>query len=70
MKNKLFYITITLLLIASVGFWSYMFQSEPAENEEPDYFDGSFELTMYHAEGCECCVEWAKYLEENGVHSN
>lgn len=70
MKNRLFYPLIVLLVIASVGFWAYMFQSTGAEQSEPntpDYFDGSFELTMYHAEGCECCVEWANYLEENGV---
>ncbi len=46
-----------------------MFQDSHQEaNNEVDYFDGSFELTMYHGEGCECCVEWAKYLERNGVN--
>ncbi|PKD42481.1 DUF411 domain-containing protein [Rhodohalobacter barkolensis] len=70
MKNKLFYSVIALIVLASAVFWGYMFQSteaEQPESETPDYFDGSFELTMYHAEGCECCVEWAKYLENNGV---
>ncbi|WP_083750241.1 DUF411 domain-containing protein [Rhodohalobacter halophilus] len=67
MKNILFYAISALLLIGSLVFWNYMFQSEPSQPDEPDYFDGSFELTMYHAEGCECCVEWANYLEENGV---
>lgn len=70
MKNKPFYIITALILLASVTFWIYMFQStgsELSEPDTPDYFDGSFELTMYHAEGCRCCVEWAKYLESNGV---
>lgn len=69
MKNKNFYISALLLITASITFWAFMFQS-PSEDihQEPDYFDGSFELTMYHAEGCGCCVEWAKYLESNGVN--
>jgi len=68
MSNKVFYPLLILLIAASVGFWIFMFQGSAEEvNSEPDYFDGSFELTMYHAEGCECCVEWAKYLENNGV---
>lgn len=68
MKTKLFYLIATVLIIASGAFWFSMFQSD--QPETPDYFDGSFELTMYYGEGCGCCIEWAKYLENNGVEVN
>lgn len=44
-----------------------MFQDK---NEEgyPDGSDHQIALTMYHAEGCDCCVKWADYLTDNGFH--
>lgn len=69
MNNKVFFPLLILFLAISIGFWIYMFQGSQDEvTHEPDYFDGSFELVMYHGEGCECCVEWAKYLENHGVN--
>jgi hypothetical protein len=66
MKNRLFYITLALLIFASIGFWVYMFQSNSAP-ETTDLYEGEITLTMYHGEGCMCCLKWADYLEENGV---
>lgn len=68
MNNKTFYILTGLVLTASVIFWIFMFQ-QPAADETslPASFEGTIELTMYHAEGCNCCVKWGEYLERNGV---
>lgn len=66
MNNKIFYIIAGILLAASAGFWAYMFQSQP-NVPEPQHYDGDITLTMYHAEGCDCCVKWAEYLEEDGI---
>lgn len=65
MKNKLIYSAIFILAVGSIVFWNYMFQS--GSQAVPDYFEGSFELTMYSTPDCGCCVKWAEYLEENGV---
>lgn len=69
MNNRTFYITAAVLVAASIGFWIYMFQDSSAETAEPvtELFDGEINLTMYHSEGCDCCVKWADYLEDHGV---
>lgn len=69
MKNKAFYTIIAASFIASVLFWGFMFQDRATETTEepPDAASSSITLTMYHGEGCMCCVRWAEYLEENGI---
>jgi len=62
MKNKPFYITLALLVAASIAFWIYMFQGNPAP-ETAELYEGEITLTMYHGEGCACCLKWAEYLE-------
>ena len=70
MNNKLFYIIAAVLIAVSAAFWIYMFQ-EPTEQvpqeAEIELYEGDITLTMYHGQGCECCVKWAEYLEDNGV---
>ncbi|MEX2573696.1 MAG: DUF411 domain-containing protein [Balneolaceae bacterium] len=61
MNNKLFYISTAALIAASTVFWIYMFQNTPKQ-VQPDYSDEVITLTMYHSEGCNCCVKWADYL--------
>lgn len=71
MNNRVFYIIAAILIAASVGFWIYMFQESPqAEFEETvtELYDGEINLTMYHSEGCNCCIKWADYLEDNGIN--
>lgn len=42
---------------------------EPSQSEPTgEVHDGEINLTMYHSEGCNCCVKWGEYLEENGVN--
>lgn len=68
MKNKLFYSAAALILIASIGFWAYMFQSPSSqETEPPNVYKGDITMTMYSTPNCGCCVKWAEYLEENDV---
>lgn len=73
MNNKAFYITAAVLIAASIGFWIYMFQDSPQPDVNEtvtvsDLYEGEINLTMYHSEGCGCCVKWAEYLEDNGVN--
>ncbi|MEX1261887.1 MAG: DUF411 domain-containing protein [Balneolaceae bacterium] len=71
MNNKGFYITAVVLIAASIGFWIYMFQGTDqaiAEGSNAELYEGEINLTMYHSEGCGCCVKWAEYLEDNGVN--
>lgn len=67
MKNKTFYFALTLLLAGSVVFWGWMFQ-QPSDDSLPVSVaeDEPVEITMYHGEGCMCCVRWADYLEQEG----
>ncbi len=72
MTNKTFYIVAALLIAASVVFWIYMFQESPqsAGNDtttELYEYEGEINMTMYHSEGCECCVKWAAYMEDHGA---
>ncbi len=69
MKNKLFYSAAALILIASITFWLYMFQSPSSqESDQPNSYEGDINLTMYSTPTCGCCVKWAEYLENNGVN--
>lgn len=67
MNNKSFYLLITILLAASVIFWGWMFYTPSADITagEPEQSEVT-EITMYRSEGCNCCIKWAEYLEENG----
>lgn len=72
MKNKSFILLTAVLILASVAFWGYMFTGNSdltpeAESPGTELYDGEITLTMYHGEGCMCCVRWADYLKENGV---
>lgn len=64
MNNRLFYLLFTFALAASILFWLNMFRKgNPAPSVPPGQATA---VTMYHAEGCECCVRWADYLEKHG----
>ncbi|MCC5914699.1 MAG: DUF411 domain-containing protein [Balneolaceae bacterium] len=67
MNSRLFYAVIALLLVSSIVFWYNMFQEPTERMSEAEQYEGEITLTMYHGEGCMCCVRWAEYLEENGV---
>lgn len=68
MKNRTFYTLFGIIILASIGFWIYMFQSPSVpEATAAEPYEGPISLTMYHAEGCDCCVKWGEYLERNGV---
>lgn len=62
-KNR-FYILFTFLIAASAVFWFSMFQ---VQYNTATVAEGELILTMYHGEGCACCVRWADYLEEHGI---
>jgi hypothetical protein len=63
MNNKSFYLLITILLAASLIFWGWMFYTPSAGEQDQSEVT---EITMYRSEGCDCCIKWAEYLEENG----
>ena len=68
MKNKPFYFIFFAVIVASVLFWGFMFQdSSVTENGQISTPKDDITLTMYHGEGCMCCVKWAAYLEDHGV---
>lgn len=76
MKNKSFYLLTAFLIAASLAFWIYMFQgqSESVETESvavlyetSEIKNEDITITMYHGEGCMCCIRWADYLKEQGV---
>lgn len=72
MNNKFSYTLLAILLAASALFWIYMFRgtAEPAADNvtaERIEYESVIILTMYHGEGCECCMRWAGYLEDHGV---
>lgn len=65
MKNQTFLFIVTGLIIASVLFWITIFQNGPESDRHPQT-DEQITVTMYHGEGCLCCVRWADYLAEEG----
>ncbi len=71
MNIKLLYpITLitVIIIIASIVFRGYMFQTQPVDEPQvTSSNDFQITLTMYHGEGCMCCVRWAEYLEKNGI---
>jgi hypothetical protein len=70
MNNKRFYTITGMVLLISALFWVLMFQpgsQEGAVSQSFEQYDGEITLTMYHGEGCACCVRWAEYLEGHGV---
>ncbi len=68
MKNKRFYTLALLAIVASVLFWTYMFQNHSTTEPRNETYEAEpISLTMYHSPTCGCCVKWAAYLEENGV---
>lgn len=70
MSNKQFYSLVAVFILASTLFWIYMFQGQsfalPFADDQTVDTEG-ITLTMYHSEGCQCCVKWAEYLEDNGM---
>lgn len=70
MKNKPFYLGAILLIILSIFFWGWMFQDSSETPQEYTSHEGDITITMYHADGCACCLRWADYLEDNGVTVN
>lgn len=65
MKNQSFFIILAGLTAASVLLWAYLFQSG-SDSDITILSGGEAEVTMYHGEGCVCCVRWADYLENQG----
>lgn len=70
MTNKTFYTITAVLIIGSIIFWVNMFRAPDDDRPKPETaaHQEEISLTMYHSEGCNCCVKWAEYLEENGVN--
>lgn len=67
MTNKTFYALGIGLIAASVIFWGFMFQTNSSADEATLIEAEEIEVTMYHSEGCQCCVKWAEYLEDHGA---
>ena len=68
MKKGIFYPILIFAVTASVLFWLYMFQNGNAVEKPVNTVEkGEITLTMYYGEGCQCCVRWADYLEDQGV---
>ena len=63
MNNTVFYTTVLILLILIGFLGNRMIQNRAAA--EASYGE-ILEITMYHGEGCNCCIKWASYLEQNG----
>jgi hypothetical protein len=68
MNNTIFYSLIALLVIASILFWGFMFSDSSNQQDDTHALadQNNITITMYHGEGCMCCVRWADYLEEQG----
>lgn len=67
MSNKKFYLLAVALLASSAVFWFYMFQTpDNSTAQSIGLQNENVSLTMYRSEGCDCCVKWADYLEEEG----
>ncbi len=67
MKNKPFYVSAAVLILVSVIFWVTVFQQGGESTQHSAMlYEGDITLTMYHGEGCMCCVRWADYLEKQG----
>ncbi|HLR91006.1 MAG TPA: DUF411 domain-containing protein [Balneolaceae bacterium] len=65
MNNKSFSVILGVAIAVSASFWIFMFQNKET-NDYPADSSGIISLTMYHAEGCDCCVKWADYLVDRG----
>lgn len=65
MNKKAFYILITVFAAAGIIFLGFIFDA-PAPAETLTITEEKTAVTMYRSEGCNCCVKWAEYLEENG----
>ncbi len=70
MNNQKFLLLITALILASAAFWGYMFYSNNTSSDSNGILtmdDSEFAtVTMYRSEGCQCCVKWAKHMQDNG----
>lgn len=66
MQKKNVYILAVAVLAVGTGFWIYSAQSQPATPGG----DQPIEVDMSSTAGCECCVDWADHLEENGFEVN
>lgn len=64
MKKPILTYSLIALFLASILFWVWMFQNP--QNPPAEELADSIELTMYRSEGCNCCINWAQHLEENG----
>lgn len=68
MSNKTSYTLAATLIAASIVFWIFIFQNDSAKSAQHEtYLNGEIKMTMYHSPGCQCCVKWAAYLEDNGI---
>lgn len=72
MNNNFSYLLLAIFIAVSTFLWIYMFRgtadplADHIANERIKY-KGDITLTMYHGEGCECCMRWAGYLKDHGV---
>jgi len=62
-KNRFYFLAVFLVGLGAAVFY-YMYQDQHYYNENTHT---GLTLTMYHGEGCACCVRWADYLEEHGI---
>ena len=65
MKNRTFLFTALGLVAASILFWGWMFTGAGDSDPAADTVS-SGEITMYRGEGCDCCLRWANYLQDEG----
>ncbi len=57
-------LTILMICLFLAG-GLYVVYNAAASDPKADPED--IEITMYRGEGCDCCVDWADYLEEKGM---
>ena len=62
MTYKILMIIISAFVVIGGSFLAYK-----AFTEDPKADPEALEVTMYRGEACECCVDWAEYLENQGM---
>ncbi|MEX0772238.1 MAG: DUF411 domain-containing protein [Balneolales bacterium] len=67
MTQKIFISSTLILLVLGAILWNQVFQSNP-DTETATKKD--LEITMYRADGCNCCIKWSDYLITEGFTVN
>jgi hypothetical protein len=66
MKNQFYIVIVATILAGAFIIWSGFFQTDSESANHLSQED--ITITMYHGEGCMCCVRWADYLENEGFN--